>query len=416
MTTKTADRPRSLGGAWPDKHVPGRGICMHALVPMRGDIRLVRQAPVLADGGYSVTVVDVEDRPAPTCEDITGNLRVRHVRVPSRLSSYRYGTAPVVPWLLYKVLRMALATIRVLRTPADVYHACDIAALPACYIASRLRRKPLVSEAYELPLADPSVTRRHALSIAATWVYRRILARCSGVVVSSPSHARELTRVYGITDVTVVRNIPIYRPPTRGDHLRNRLGLGANTRIALYQGGLQDDRGLDLLVLAARHLPPSVVVTILGDGPARPRLETLIRRESVPDRVRLLPPVPYADLLEWTASADLGLNVLPPDYSPSIRFCLPNKLFEYLMAGIPVLTSPLDSVVELITAYDVGAVVYSMKPHDIAQAIVGMLADPARLARMRAHALAACARDLRWDVERLRLLSLYQSILASDRA
>jgi glycosyltransferase involved in cell wall biosynthesis len=110
------------------------------------------------------------------------------------------------------------------------------------------------------------------------------------------------------------------------------------------------------------------------------------------------------------------LNVLPPDYSPSIRFCLPNKLFEYLMAGIPVLTSPLDSVVELITAYDVGAVVYSMKPHDIAQAIVGMLADPARLARMRAHALAACARDLRWDVERLRLLSLYQSILASDRA
>jgi glycosyltransferase involved in cell wall biosynthesis len=82
------------------------------------------------------------------------------------------------------------------------------------------------------------------------------------------------------------------------------------------------------------------------------------------------------------------------------------------MAGLPILTTPLDAVVELVRRYEVGWEIESMEPPVVAQAINSMLADPVELARMRANALAACKQDLRWDVEKRTLVTLYQRIFA----
>ncbi len=92
------------------------------------------------------------------------------------------------------------------------------------------------------------------------------------------------------------------------------------------------------------------------------------------------------------------------------RICLPNKLFEYLMAGLPVLTAPLEAIVEVAQTYDVGAVVPSVEPQAVGQAISALLADEAALSRMRRNALAACARELRWEVEQERLIALYADV------
>ncbi len=137
------------------------------------------------------------------------------------------------------------------------------------------------------------------------------------------------------------------------------------------------------------------------------QLQSLITRERVADKVKLLPAVPYAELLDWTASADIGLTLFSRDYSLSIRYCLPNKLFEYLMAGLPVLSSSLDGIEAIIRAYDVGQVVPSLTPADVGAAINALLADRDALARMSQNALRAAREEFNWERESARMLQLY---------
>ena len=137
-------------------------------------------------------------------------------------------------------------------------------------------------------------------------------------------------------------------------------------------------------------------------------VEALINELRVDDRIKIEELCATRRAALWTASADLGLTVFSRDISTSLRYCLPNKLFEYLMAVFPVLTTPLDAVVDLIRRYEVGYEVENMEPETVAAAINSMLAHPAELARMRANALAACEQDLRWDVEKTSLINLYR--------
>lgn len=106
----------------------------------------------------------------------------------------------------------------------------------------------------------------------------------------------------------------------------------------------------------------------------------------------------------------MGLNVLPPDFSLSIRYSLPNKLFEYQMAGVPVLSSELDATAEVVRIYDVGRVVSSLAPADVDSAINTMPTDGDALTRMRRNALDAVQHELRWEKETSHLIHFYTGL------
>lgn len=144
-------------------------------------------------------------------------------------------------------------------------------------------------------------------------------------------------------------------------------------------------------------------------GTSKNQLESLISSEGLADRVKILPPVPYEELLDWTASADIGLILHSPDYSLNVRTLLPIKLFEYLMAGLPVLSSELDAVAEVIKAYDVGQVISSLTPVEVAGAMNALLVDDEVLTRLRHNALCA-ASEFCWENERQTLIDLYQEV------
>jgi len=401
-------------------------VCMHALRPARSDVRLVRAATALAHAGYRVSIVDVEHKAtrhiaegvaghhtahiALSAIDGAGSLKMKHVVMGARWARY-YDCIHVVPWLLFKAVRMMRGIGAVLREPADVYHASDITALPACLLAARLRRKALIAELYELPLSQSWIVSRRLLNAASTLALRLMLPRCQGIIVTSPPFANEVRQRFGGSQPVVIRNISPYQPLVASERLRQRLGLAADTRIALYQGGLQPDRGLDAMVRAATHLDPATCIVLLGHGESQPELEELILKLGVSKQVKIAPAVPYAELQSWTASADIGIVTYRPG-SLSVQLHLPNKVFEYLMAGLPVLTSHLEAVLELIRCYDVSQVVDSTEPAALGQAINAMLADRDGLARMRRNALAACQGELQWEAESSRLVELYREILA----
>jgi glycosyltransferase involved in cell wall biosynthesis len=381
-------------------------VCMHVLGKARTDIRVLREATALAAAGATVSIVDIEgERDRPREEDIQG-VRLKHLRSPGWFIPTRFK-----PWFLVKAFRMLCrGTFALLRTPADAYHAHDFTALPACYIAAVLRRKRLVFDAHELPLVDRAYDRRPVIRWLANRVVRAMVPRCDGVITVSPPIVAELQRRYRGPTATVVRNLPVYHPPVTSDRLRRRLNLDGQTRIALYQGNFQENRSLDKLIYAARFLAPNTIIVFLGKGESQAKLEALIEKEGVGDRVKIVPAVPYEELLEWTASADIGLTLFEPDWSVSIKLCLPNKFFEYLMAGLPVLTSPLEAIVEIVQRYEVGRVVSSLEAESIGKAINDLLADAQALEQMRANALRAAERELHWERESQRLITLYQQL------
>ena len=389
---------------------------MHVLGTASTDARVMRAATALVKAGYIVSLVDIENEGNHQSEEGIRGVRITHVMVSRSFLSTRFEK-----WALIRTAQLFVrSAFRLIQIQADIYHAHDVSALPACYIAARLHHKPIIFETHEMPLFERPLSE---MGKSRQWLHKllvvllaHIIPRCAGVITVSSPIVEEIRSRYRVPEVTLIRSIPEYQVVPKSDRLRQYLGLKPEVRLALYQGNLQPDRGLEKLVRAAAFLEQNIVIVMMGKnvGTTQAQLEALIAREGIAARVKILPPVPYAELLDWTASADIGLNVASPDYSLNVRYFLPNKLFEYLMAGLPILTSSLEAIVDVVEAYDVGQVLPSLAPADIGEAINRMLADPVDLARQGSNALAAARNEFYWEKESLRLIHLYQGILKSE--
>lgn len=388
---------------------------MHVLGTASTDPRVLREATALVEAGYDVSIVDIEEENHLRDEVLQG-VNLLHVLMPSA-----FFTTRLDKWTLIRVTKLFVrTTLRLLQTQADIYHGHEVSGLLPCYIAAALRRKPVIFDAHEMPLFERPISElgrsRRMLRQLLVVLLAYIVPRCAGVITVSPPIVKELRRRYRLSDVSLIRNVPPYRAVEKTNRLREHLGLKPEVRIALYQGYLQPNRGLDRLIRAAKYLDPNIVIVMMGKNrkTTQAQLEALIASEGVEDRVRIIPPVPYAELLEWTSSADIGLNVASPDYSLNVQYFLPNKLFEYLMAGVPVLTSSLPAMVEVVQTHDAGRVLPSLEPEEIARSINAMLADPEALARMSSNGQKATREEYNWEKEASRLIDLYHTVFRDD--
>jgi glycosyltransferase involved in cell wall biosynthesis len=391
---------------------PDVKVTMHVVSPVRNDGRILREATALRAEGLTVSVVDIEAQATcPAEEDIQG-LRVKHVFMSRDFAETRFAKQAALRALLI-LIRSVLYLIKL---PTDIYHAHDTIGLPACAIAALVRRKPLVFDAHELPLAELRVSRAWLRNLMVR-LLTSVVRRCAGVITVSAPIAEEIRRCYQARQVTLVRNTPLYQAVEKNDRLRQYLGLGPEVRIALYQGNIQEDRRLDTLVHAAKSLERDVVLVLMGKDMRKTvsKLQAQAIGEGVAERVKFVPPVPYEELLEWAASADIGLIIYAPDHSLNVKMCLPNKLFEYMMAGLPVLATQLDAVADVLNTHDAGRTISSIDATEVGSAINAMIADRHALARMSRNALDAVQQEFNWGEERQKLLLLYYAIIKSQK-
>lgn len=303
------------------------------------------------------------------------------------------------------LVRAALAGYR---TAADAYHAHDLDTLLPASIASRLRRRPLVYDSHELFTETHFLIGREKERKIWSRLEKGLIGGTRRTIAVSDPTADELARRYGIERPLVLRNCPGYHPlPLRtGPSRRGRSGRAPPP----LPGDMQEGRGLEALVGAMKDVPRGRLL-LLGDGEMREELSDLVGLLGLESRVSLLPAVPIEELPPRTAAATLGF-ILYSAASLNFLFALPNKFFEYLMAGVPVIASPLPEIVKLVRKHDVGRIVDPVTPENVAKVVRDLLERPEEIARLRKNCLEA-AKNLHWGIEERKLLDLYESLPSS---
>lgn len=292
--------------------------------------------------------------------------------------------------------------------PAAVYHASDLYVLPALAVAARRHGGRLVYDARELYTHVAATVGRPLVRAFWRAVEGHHIRRADAVFTVSPSIAGHLARTYGIAPPAVLYNAPPRAAVTPTDALRRRAGLPDGPALVLHQGQIRRDRGCDRLVEAMAGVPESALV-FLGGGPHRPAVEAHVHRLGLGDRVRFLDPVPPEDLLPLTAGADVGVTLLE-DTCLNHRYALPNKLFEYLMAGVPVLGADLPEVRRVVADGGVGQVVDPADPAALVRTLRHMATDAGARARWRS-AIPAVVETFGWERSSEAFVRTYERLL-----
>jgi glycosyltransferase involved in cell wall biosynthesis len=239
------------------------------------------------------------------------------------------------------------------------------------------------------------------------WLEKRLIHRADAVITINEFVAKELSRRYGIGLPGVVRNCPPlvdHGDEGHNNSLRKDLGLDDTVPIIVYVGLVSRARGNETLISAAPFLDSGVIV-FLGWGTEERDLKELVRQRSLEDRVFFIPPVAPEQVVDYISSAQVG--VIPAlNVSLNHYYSTPNKLWEYVNAGLPVVCSNFPGFRAIVEGYHLGRTCNPDAPEAIAAAINWVLADKKRYDEMRKNALKA-AKVFNWENESRELLRIY---------
>lgn len=360
---------------------------------VRRNSRALKQLRALAALGATAEALTLG--PATADPWLEERIRLRVLPRPS-------GSGPVFFARVHRLFKQIARQI-----PARVYHASDLYTLPALHAAAQRHGGRLVYDARELYPFVAATAGRPWVQWFWQIVEGRHLRHADAVFTVSDSIADRLAQTYGVARPTVLYNVPPHRAVVDSGYLRAQTRVAPDTVVLLHQGQIQQGRGCALLADAMRDVRGAVLV-FLGGGPLKPTLQQHVATAHLDDRVRFLDPVPPDALLPVTASADVGITLLE-DTCLNHRFALPNKLFEYLMAGLPVLASDLPEIRSVVESFAVGCLVDPADRAALVKTLQRMVDDKEARARWAAHA-PRVFETFSWEKASQRFTQTYQDL------
>jgi glycosyltransferase involved in cell wall biosynthesis len=421
MTRSSPQRP-SHGDASSDTHVVmflyGSGVF---------DPRVHRSATTLAAAGYRVTMVGlraagVPDRERAGWGDIVRVGRSETRRALDRQNPLRARRRPFRFWQALWLINYArryhgwrsAAIAAALEASGEatrvIWHGHDLTGLSPAAGAQGRRNGPLVYDSHELYLESGSLPHLPQPVWRRLFAYERSLANRADLVITvNQSIAEELSARYEIPTPRVVMNCPpsaIARIEEGGATLREV--VGGNGAIMVIHGALTRGKGLLQAVEVLRALPADVSLVVVGPpGELSGRLRELADSEELKGRLHLLAPAPQTELIRLLSGADVALITFTPD-TLNQRYATPNRLFESLAAGVPVVVSDFPELRRIVLADRVGLVCDPTDPASIAAAVVQLLdEDPEVRTARRLRARSAFEGLYNWERQERELIEGY---------
>ena len=379
--------------------------------PYDTDQRVQRSVSALSDAGYRIRVISISRAGAQV-----GREGAWVGRWGEEVCQLAVGE----PWqgrrLLDKFLNVLLrygpAYIRMLLAAlpgARIAHANDAETLPIGWVLRSLgRSERLVWDAHEYPVEFAHGPAGSLMvSLRGVWLYIiRVLApRADAVITVGPAIARKYQEL-GIGPINIVRNVPPLRTPQTGA----RRSQKADGLHAIFLGYLHEGSGAEIAIEAcrlSRSRGASIRLRIAGPGPTSYVERLRASTEDLNGYVNLAGAVPYSEVVDLYAEHDVGLILLPP--SPLTEIYLPNKLFEMLMAGLPIIASPIPDVQNILESSQCGWV-FDGTAAALADTWEELCRQPETLRAAGQRGRALATESLHWGHESKALLQIYQAV------
>lgn len=412
------------------------------------DARVLRECLTLSENGYDVNLIAIANKKIPEAvpfEEINENFKVHRVPMyPAALEYYfkrkkrvtivTAGVTAIISPILFKYSKKSMVmmlsglmttgvilknnklrqiTVKLIRSinmivkgiqhKADMYHSNDLNTLAQGIICKVFHDSKLVYDSHEVQ------TDRTGYNPDTIKVIEKILIKFADVtIVENKTRAEKHEELYGYVPKTLHNYSALYDIDNVSDiDLYEELNIERSQKILLYQGGVQYGRGLDVLIQAMDNIENGVLV-IIGDGKLKEELIEETVRKKLEDRVKFLPKVPLNQLPSYTKQAYIGYQVLQ-NTSYNHYSASSNKLFEYIMAEVPVISCDFPEIRRVVEDENIGITVEADKPTSIATATQKLIDHP----ELRNELSMNCKRakyKYNWQNEKEKLLKIYNEL------
>jgi glycosyltransferase involved in cell wall biosynthesis len=289
---------------------------------------------------------------------------------------------------------------------SDVLLSNDLDTLLANRIASKLKRNKLVYDSHELFTEVPELTSRPKVRKVWLSIERRIFPKLKHVYTVNESIAKIYEERYGV-NVGVVRNVSRKWEP-KNIKSKEELSIPEDKNMIILQGsGINVDRGGEEAVESMQWVS-NAILYIVGGGDVISQLKEMVVTNSLSDKVIFIDSIPYDEMMNYTYHADLGLT-LDKDTNPNYRFSLPNKVFDYIHTGTPVLSSDLVEIRRVIEKHNVGVILKEYSSKSIAQHINDIFEQPEVLEHMKENCVSVSKIEC-WENEQEKLRAYFPSV------
>ena len=372
----------------------GKKIVMVVTSDLATDQRVHRHAELLTSNGYDLTVIGRKKRDSIAFH-------------PSEYKVIRLSSMIEKGWFFYMSYNLKLFWYLLFHR-APVIWSNDLDTLLPSYLVSQLRSNVLIYDTHEYYTGVPELLDRPIIRSFWVSLERWILPKIKFGLTVSDSVAQRYQKEYGI-NLTTIRNIPAISAQQNSTAATNYpLPL---TPFIIYQGVLNKDRGLEELIIAMQWLENYSLV-IIGKGDLEQSLKQLVNELNLSARIVFLGLLKPSELRMVTPKALVGVSIEKPS-NPNYIMCLPNKLFDYIQAGIPVVAYPHPEIKNIIDTYECGTYIHSHDPQQMALQLKNIIASKSINEWKEASRKASLV--LNWESEKEILMSWFEEALSSKK-
>lgn len=326
--------------------------------------------------------------------------------------NFNYQQIPSLPAFRIGLIRFTVFNfhllLRILFKKIEVIHFRGIIPMPALLLRQLINKSILIYDAHEYYRGHKIFENRPVRKYVWLWFEKRIIPHLEYLITVSEPLADLFRKDYPeCKNVRVIRSLPS-RSATAPVKTIN-LKASAQELLIIFHGYFLPGRALQKIIEAMSLIQEEEIkLLLIGQGPLEEILHKKVKELHLHDRVLFQGFVPNEQLISYLGKAALGLSIIEPDCL-NRTYALPNKFFEYIHAGIPVLASNISTLQFYIDKYEIGRAVDPNQIQEIALSIQDMVTNPVKLSQWKANCLLA-AQELNWENESKGLADIYKNL------
>ncbi|MFA6979409.1 MAG: glycosyltransferase [Ignavibacteriaceae bacterium] len=307
--------------------------------------------------------------------------------------------------IYYYLIFSIILSFRLLFTKADLIFAEDVYTLPFVILFAKLKKAKICYDSREIYAHLAGLSNKKNIQMFWRWIEKTFIKSVDVVITTGEMDSAYLEKAYNLRATVVIRNLPLAIKIIESFDYRKKYNLENDEIILLYQGVILPGRGLNNIFNIMDQLGNCVLI-ILGDGEYEGKCRQIVREKKLTNKVFFFGKVTQNELLKYTSGADIGLALIE-NLSLSYYYALPNKMFEYIYCGLPVIASNLPQMKAVIEKYNVGLCVNSEDSNEIKSVINMMASDDKYRKKLSANCKEA-SHELNWNNEIKKLFRVFE--------